>query len=95
MIPSTEINTIQKLLNNKFMDDQKSLCVTSLTITSLYASNQSKQINYWNDIVQTTNKPLKPSSSFVTQMVSESDIAQSSMLFQLFNIMLKSCCKHS
>ena len=44
MIPSGEINTIQKLLNSKFNDDQKSLCLTSLTVTSLYASNQSKQV---------------------------------------------------
>jgi hypothetical protein len=77
MIPSTEIATIQKLLNNKFMDEQKALCVTSLTITSLYASNQSKQINYWTDIVQPMNKPLKSSNSFVTQMVSDVDISQS------------------
>ena len=51
MIPSFEINSIQRLLTSKFHDENKSLCLTSLTVTSLYASNQFKQINYWNDII--------------------------------------------
>ena len=45
MIPSSEINSIQRLLVARFYDEQKSLCLTSLTVTSLYASNQSKQVN--------------------------------------------------
>ncbi len=64
MIPSSEINTIQKLLNLKFDDPQKSLCLTSLTVTSLYASNQSKQMNYWNDIIQPQRASIKPSHSY-------------------------------
>jgi hypothetical protein len=52
MVPSFEINTIQRLFSSKFNDEQRSLCLTSLIVTSLYASNPSRQINYWNDIVQ-------------------------------------------
>ena len=51
MLPSYEINTIQKLFTSKFYDEQRTLCLISLTMTSLYASNQSKQMNYWNDII--------------------------------------------
>ena len=52
MVPSFEINTIQRLFTSKFYDEQRSLCLTSLIVTSLYASNQSKQLNYWNDIIK-------------------------------------------
>lgn len=56
MIPSGEINTIQKLLSSKFNDDQKSLCLTSLTVTSLYASNQSKQVGKKNTSILNLKK---------------------------------------
>ena len=56
MVPSFEINTIQRLFSSKFNDEQRSLCLTSLIVTSLYASNPSRQINYWNDIVQQLNQ---------------------------------------
>jgi hypothetical protein len=64
MVPSFEINTIQRFFTSKFYDEQRSLCLTSLIITSLYASNQSKQVNYWNDIVkQPTNNQSNISAS--------------------------------
>ena len=54
MLPSFEINTIQKLFASKFYDEQRSLCLVSLIVTSLYVSsnNSSKQVNYWNDLIQ-------------------------------------------
>jgi len=67
MVPSFEINTIQRLFTSKFYDEQRSLCLTSLIITSLYASNQSKQVNYWNDIIrqQTSSQSnISASNSF-------------------------------
>lgn len=64
MVPSFELNSIQKLATAKFYDEQRALCLISLTVTSLYASNQSKQINYWNDIV--ANKQQSSSSSHAT-----------------------------
>lgn len=54
MVPSFEINSIQKSLfaSKLANDEQRSLCLISLTVTSLYAStNQFKQLNYWHDIV--------------------------------------------
>lgn len=65
MVPSFEINTIQRLFSSKFQDEQRSLCLISLTVTSLYASNQTKQINYWNDIVKNFNHSnMSTSNSF-------------------------------
>jgi hypothetical protein len=60
MVPSFEINTIQRLFSSKFKfnDEQRSLCLTSLIVTSLYASNQSRQIDYWNDIIQHQQQQL-------------------------------------
>lgn len=54
MVPSFEVSSIQKSLfaSKLVLDEQRSLCLISLTITSLYAStNQFKQVNYWHDIV--------------------------------------------
>ena len=58
MIPSFEVSSIQRLLSSKFCDEKRSLCLTSLTVTSLYAANQSKNINYWNDVVQQIARPV-------------------------------------
>lgn len=52
MVPSFEVNTIQRLFASKAFDEQRSLCLASLIVTSLYASDQSKQMNYWHDIVR-------------------------------------------
>ena len=49
-IPSSEMNSIQKLLSFKFQDEQRVLCLNLLQIASLYSSNQLKNINYWNEI---------------------------------------------
>lgn len=54
MVPSFEIMSIQKSLSSSKLvqDEQRSLCLVSLTVTSLYAStSQFKQLNYWHDIV--------------------------------------------
>ena len=77
MIPSFEINSIQRLLTSKFHDENKTLCLTSLTVTSLYASNQFKQINYWNDIINQT-----PISTHVNMSNRENDSAQNSPVQQ-------------
>jgi hypothetical protein len=63
MIPSNEMATIQKLLSTKLTDEQRSLCLISLTITSLYASNQSKKLNYWNDIIQGNKESMMTQSN--------------------------------
>ena len=77
MIPSFEINSIQRLLTSKFNDENKSLCLTSLTITSLYASNQFKQINYWNDIIN-----QRPASVHLNNLNRENDSTQNSPIQQ-------------
>jgi hypothetical protein len=63
MLPSFEINTIQKLFSSKFYDEQRTLCLVSLIVTSLYASNQSKSLNYWNDFIQKQAKSGSSGSS--------------------------------
>lgn len=70
MVPSFEINSIHKSLfaSKLANDEQRSLCLISLTVTSLYAStNQFKQLNYWHDIVaaprRTTNSNISTSNS--------------------------------
>jgi hypothetical protein len=55
MIPSSEMNSIQKLLSFKFQDEQRVLCLNLLQIASLYSSNQLKNINYWNEIKLSNN----------------------------------------
>jgi hypothetical protein len=59
MVPSFEMNTIQRMFTSKAYDEQRSLCLTSLIVTSLYSSNHSKQVNYWNDIVKHCQYPLQ------------------------------------
>ena len=49
-IPSSEMKAIQKLLNFKFHDDQRVLCLNLLQVASLYSTNQLKNINYLNEI---------------------------------------------
>ena len=67
MLPSYEINTIQRLFAAKFYDEQRTLSLISLTITSLYASNQTKQLNYWHDIID----KQKMSASVSTQQLDQ------------------------
>jgi hypothetical protein len=66
MLPSFEINTIQKLFSSKFYDEQRSLCLVSLVVTSLYASNQSKNLNYWNDLIQQSRVKNSQSGEFTS-----------------------------
>jgi len=76
MIPSFEVNTIQRLFASKFYDEQRSLCLTSLIITSLYASNQNKSLNYWINIIEPLKtKNLSSSTSRVTIANSESNFS--------------------
>lgn len=77
MVPSYEISTIQKLFTSKVYEEQKTLCLISLTVTSLYAYNQGKQLNYWHDII---SKQLK------SETVSAPDSPT-----QLENPILKDC----
>lgn len=67
MLPSFEINTIQRLFSSKFYDDQRSMCLVSLISTSLYASTnqQGKIMNYWNDLVMHTGR-MNKSQSFLS-----------------------------
>jgi hypothetical protein len=78
MVPSFEVNSIQKsLLSSKMAhDEQRSLCLISLTVTSLYAStNQFKQINYWHDIVA-----ARTNSATITTSNSLNNISASNSL---------------
>jgi hypothetical protein len=68
IVPSSELSTIQRLLATKFIDEQRTLCMTSLIITSLYASNQIKPINYWTDIVQQNQQQLQHSYSSMNNL---------------------------
>jgi hypothetical protein len=82
MIPSFEINSIQRLLTTKFHDENKSLCLTSLTITSLYASNQSKHVNYWNDIINQNNGRIGAENNINNNNNNNKDSLQNSPIHQ-------------
>lgn len=82
MVPSFEINSIQKSLfaSKLAHDEQRSLCLISLTVTSLYAStNQFKQLNYWHDIVAAP-RPAGGGSSTTTHSSSLNNLSNSSSL---------------
>jgi hypothetical protein len=76
MIPSFEVNTIQRLFSSKFYDEQRALCLTSLIITSLYASSRNKNLNYWINIIEPLkSKNLSSSTSRATMANSESSFS--------------------
>lgn len=69
IIPSSEVNCIQKIFGYKFNDEQRMLCLTLLQLTVLYSSNQLK--SYWNAVKGHT-VDVYSSTEFASEIVNAS-----------------------